>query len=75
MSHYVCSGGCNGVAPEPGVCTADTCPRHDKPLVECDCADNTHPGIMTACAHCGGLCKENGGCEVENFKEELPSAE
>jgi hypothetical protein len=30
---------------------------------------------MTACAHCGGLCKENGGCEVENFKEELPSAE
>lgn len=61
------------MAPQPGVCMAQTCPRHDKPLIECECIDNTHPGIVTACTNCGELCKENGGCAVEGFKEELGS--
>ncbi len=42
MTHYVCDGGCQGNAPEPGVCMMATCPRHGMPLRECNCTDGQH---------------------------------
>src|SRR3989344_1897458 len=40
--HYVCYGGCRGVSDKPGVCQAEGCPDHGKPLHECDCEDGEH---------------------------------
>lgn len=44
MSHYICTGGCQGVSKYPGVCQAPTCPKYNKPLEECDCTDGKHYG-------------------------------
>lgn len=71
MNHYVCSGECQGSSDTPGVCQSDTCSRFEKPLIECDCADATHPGIQSACKDCGSMCKVDGGCQMDSFKEEL----
>lgn len=46
MNHYICSGECQGVSDKPGVCQADTCPKHNQPLIECDCSDNKHGGVF-----------------------------
>jgi hypothetical protein len=40
--HYICTGGCGGVSETPGVCQAEDCPKHGKPLTECNCTDGTH---------------------------------
>jgi hypothetical protein len=42
MTHYICTGGCGGVAEHEGVCRAETCPLHAHPLVPCDCTDGKH---------------------------------
>ena len=42
MTHYICRGGCKGVAQVPGTCQATTCLSHGKPLEECDCTDDLH---------------------------------
>ncbi|MEK7107547.1 MAG: hypothetical protein AAB899_05175 [Patescibacteria group bacterium] len=42
MKHYICTGGCEGVSGKPGTCGAKTCPKHGKPLTECDCGDGKH---------------------------------
>lgn len=42
MTHYICTGGCNGVSDKPGVCQDEKCPKHGKPLTECGCTDNKH---------------------------------
>lgn len=42
MKHYICTGGCEGVSIEPGSCKADSCPKHEHPLIECDCFDGKH---------------------------------
>ena len=42
MKHYICTGGCEGVSDTPGTCQAKTCPKHGKPLTECDCSDARH---------------------------------
>ncbi|HXK38933.1 MAG TPA: hypothetical protein VJ043_02495 [Candidatus Paceibacterota bacterium] len=42
MKHHICTGGCEGVSDKPGTCQATTCPKHGKPLTECDCADAKH---------------------------------
>ncbi|MEK7464185.1 MAG: hypothetical protein AAB617_00175 [Patescibacteria group bacterium] len=42
MKHYICTGGCEGVSPEKGVCQAPDCPKNGQPLEECNCADGTH---------------------------------
>lgn len=47
MTHYICTGTCGGVSGTPGVCQADLCPLHGKPLVPCDCTDGKHHGIHT----------------------------
>ena len=68
---YVCAGTCGGVSDTQGVCMDINCPMHGKPLIECDCADGTHPGIVKACLNCGKICRRDGGCGMEEFKEEL----
>ena len=47
MTHYICTGGCGGVSETPGVCQANLCPLHGKPLVPCDCTDGKHYGRQT----------------------------
>lgn len=47
MTHYICTGTCGGVSDTPGVCQAEVCPLHGKPLVPCDCTDGKHHGIHT----------------------------
>lgn len=47
MTHYICTGMCGGVSETPGVCQAEICPLHGKPLVPCDCTDGKHHGIRT----------------------------
>ena len=70
MSHYVCPD-CLCEKEELGSCTSGGCTHEGKPLVKCNCDDGTHPGIKAPCPHCGGLCKKEGGCAIEPFKEEL----
>ena len=40
--HYICTGGCGGVSETTGVCQAEDCPDHGKPLKECGCSDGKH---------------------------------
>ncbi|MBP6926523.1 MAG: hypothetical protein KBB70_02375 [Candidatus Pacebacteria bacterium] len=70
-SHYICTGGCMGVADKPGVCQAPVCLKHGLPLTKCDCVDATHQGLVSACQDCGKLCRREGVCEVELYKTEL----
>lgn len=44
MTHYICTGGCEGVADQPGVCGAAACPKHGTPLEACECTDGKHFG-------------------------------
>ncbi len=70
--HYVCTGGCGGVSPEPKNCGSETCSKHNHPLTPCSCTDGEHKGLLSACENCGKICKADGGtCEMEAFKEEL----
>ncbi len=48
MDHYICTGGCKGVAEEPGVCRAAECPRRGEALQKCDCEDGEHHGAFYA---------------------------
>jgi hypothetical protein len=40
--HYICTGGCGGVAETSGTCKAEDCPNHGEPLEECSCTDGAH---------------------------------
>lgn len=40
--HYICLGGCRGVAKVPGVCNAPNCANHNHELVKCSCTDGEH---------------------------------
>ncbi len=42
MSHYVCTGGCNGVSDQPGTCQMKDCIKFSLPLTACDCSDGQH---------------------------------
>ena len=42
MTHYICTGGCGGVSDKPGRCQDPNCPKHGKPLDECNCGDGEH---------------------------------
>jgi len=46
MTHYICTGGCGGSTDVPGVCQAETCPKHGAPLTACDCTDGEHFGLQ-----------------------------
>ena len=40
--HYVCTGTCNLVSDQPGVCQNPDCSNYGKPLTACDCTDGNH---------------------------------
>ena len=42
MTHYICTGGCNGLADKSGVCQAQDCAKYNQPLIECNCEDGKH---------------------------------
>jgi hypothetical protein len=42
MSHYICTGGCNGESQEPGVCDAEFCKKEGELLSKCNCEDGVH---------------------------------
>jgi hypothetical protein len=46
MKHYICTGGCEGVSEKPGTCQAIACPKFNKPLIECECADGKHEEVF-----------------------------
>src|SRR3989344_7516952 len=46
MTHYVCTGGCGGVAETPMSCQMVSCPKHQEPLIECACEDGKHELII-----------------------------
>lgn len=46
MTHYICTGGCNAVVDNPGVCQSTVCPKHGHPLEPCDCVDGKHHGAF-----------------------------
>ena len=46
--HYICTGSCQGVSDEEGICTADGCDKQYELLEECECADGKHGrGVIT----------------------------
>ena len=45
MSHYVCTGSCNGENKEQDVCESEFCSKEGKPLVPCDCEDGLHNSV------------------------------
>ena len=47
MKHYVCTGGCQGVAESPGTCQDEKCAKHGLLLTECDCEDGKHEETYT----------------------------
>lgn len=66
QTHFVCTGGCNGVSTAEGVCGASDCKDFGKPLKECTCQDGMHAGLITECPNCGKLCQIDGGkCDSE----------
>lgn len=42
QKHYICLGGCKGVALNPGVCQNEDCANYNHELVECNCDDQKH---------------------------------
>jgi len=44
--HYVCRGGCGGVATEPKVCESEGCPMKNQPMEQCNCEDGKHGAAM-----------------------------
>jgi hypothetical protein len=46
MAHYVCIGGCHGVAQAPGACETEDCPRFEESLEECNCEDGQHDEVF-----------------------------
>ena len=45
--HYVCPS-CGGVSETPKECSTDGCRLQGHELVECNCADGRHDGILGA---------------------------
>lgn len=73
MKHYICTGSCGAVKDTPGVCGSPACPHKGEPFMECNCEEGKHEGFMTACVNCGELCKLDGGCGMDTFREEIES--
>ena len=42
MTHFICTGGCEGESSNPGVCQAEDCKKEGEPLTECSCEDSLH---------------------------------
>lgn len=68
MFHYVCSH-CSYISQKPDYCQTEGCLKKGHPLIECNCENNEHEGILKACLNCGKLCKVEGGCEIIKKEE------
>ena len=44
--HYICNGGCKGVAEKPGICQAEVCTEYQKELIACNCEDGRHEKVL-----------------------------
>lgn len=64
MKHYICKGGCGGVAEEAGVCQADGCASQYELLEECDCEDGKH-GVEEE-AEAVTIVKDSNGTELKD---------
>lgn len=42
MHHFICLGGCEGVAEKEGKCQDPKCSDYQKELKHCDCTDGKH---------------------------------
>ncbi len=42
MTHYVCTGGCDGVSDEPAACQLKGCIKYELPMAICHCTDGQH---------------------------------
>lgn len=42
MTHYICTGSCQGESNQPGICEAEFCSREGKELIKCECEDGSH---------------------------------
>ena len=42
MTHYICTGSCNGVSPVAGTCQAESCEKYNADLTPCDCTEEAH---------------------------------
>jgi len=48
MEHYICTGSCQGISDEEGICTADGCDKQYELLETCNCEDGKHgQGVVT----------------------------
>ena len=47
IMHYVCPE-CGGVADHKKVCETSGCSREGHEMMECDCTDNKHEGVLEA---------------------------
>ena len=45
MLHYVCPH-CGGVSEHAKSCDTEGCPLNGQPLVECNCVDGKHQGVI-----------------------------
>ncbi len=48
MTHYVCTGGCNGLSDTEGACQMKDCPKYGQPLTACNCEDGKHSEAFEA---------------------------
>ena len=44
MTHYVCTGDCEGESGAAGICQDEGCTKEGEPLLECNCEDGAHEG-------------------------------
>jgi len=48
MEHYICTGSCQSVSDEEGICTVDGCDNQYELLEDCSCEDGKHgKGVIT----------------------------
>ena len=59
--HYICTGTCNGISDEEGICTAEVCDKQYEELTSCSCEDGKHGmGVIT---------KDSNGTVLHNGDE------
>ncbi len=66
MPHYVCSGSCQKVSDDPGVCQNPDCSSYNQPLKECNCSDNKHKEVLENSINPGN---PNSSSENKNSEE------
>ncbi|MEK6933979.1 MAG: ATP-binding protein [Nanoarchaeota archaeon] len=46
MTHYFCTGGCNGLSENPISCQMPSCSKHQLSLSECNCTNGKHQNLF-----------------------------